>query len=63
MEPPTLRAALLCSSWEGTDMWLYLELITLCIAHSDGVTTKVMRIDFPNCDLGIGNGRLEIDKC
>ena len=29
--PPTLGAALLCSSWAGTDMWLYPELITLCL--------------------------------
>ena len=39
MEPPTLGAALLCSSWAGTDLWLYPELITLCIVHRDGVTT------------------------
>ena len=23
MEPPTLGTALLCSSWAGTDLWLY----------------------------------------
>ena len=26
MEPPTLGVALLCSSWAGTDLWLYPEL-------------------------------------
>ena len=40
MEPPTLGAALLCSSWAGTDdMMLYPELIPLCIVYRDGVTT------------------------
>ena len=29
MEPPTLGAALLCSSGAGTDLWLYPEVITL----------------------------------
>ena len=38
MEPPTLGAAMLCSSWASTDMWLYPELIT--IVHRDGVTTR-----------------------
>ena len=39
LEPPKLGAALLCSSWAGTDLWLYPELITLCIVYCDGVTT------------------------
>ena len=29
MEPQTLGAALLCSSWSGTDLWPYPELITI----------------------------------
>ena len=33
MEPPIVGTALLCSSWAGTDLWLYPELITLCIVH------------------------------
>ena len=39
MEPPTLGAAPLCIFWAGTDLWLYPELIKLCIVHRDGVTT------------------------
>ena len=40
MVPPTLGAALLCNSGAGSDKWLYPELITLSIAHREGVTAK-----------------------
>ena len=44
MLPPTLGAALLSSSWAGYYMWLDPELITLCIAHCDGITAIGVQI-------------------
>ena len=44
--PPKLGAALLCSSWAGSDVWLDPEFDHLRIVHRDGVTTIGLTSDF-----------------
>ena len=63
MEPPTLGAALLCSSLAGTDLWLYPGFIYwTCRNHQYGLRLEDMYSElnaFPDRKSNLGPFNLE----